>query len=357
MTRSPRLLGLLWALLLAGCAAAPLKVEPAKVEPAKAEAVRIEAHEPAPLKVVVFPGGFNWPLWVAQDRGLFAREGVDVSITATPNSVAQMKGLIDGSFDIAMTAMDNVVAYREGQGEAGVDGKDLVAVSGSDAGFLRIVAAPGIRTYQQLRGQTLSVDALTTGFAFVLREMLARAGLELDRDYRTERAGGVLQRYEALLQRRQAATLLVAPFDLMAQAQGFEVLGRADEVLGPYQGVVVAVRQGWAREHRHAVSSYIRAHADAIDWLADPAHQQEARAIFLAHMPPGTPAGAAQMAYRALVTGDDRFQAHARIDLQGVDTVVKLRARYGPPGARLRPAADYCDLSYYDAAFRDAARR
>jgi hypothetical protein len=41
-----------------------------------------------------------------------------VRLIATPNSVQQMTGLIDGQFDIAMTAVDNVIAYMEGQGEA-----------------------------------------------------------------------------------------------------------------------------------------------------------------------------------------------------------------------------------------------
>jgi ABC-type nitrate/sulfonate/bicarbonate transport system substrate-binding protein len=327
---------LLLAMLVAGCATDPPQA----------------ASVPAPLKVVVFPGGFNWPLWVAQDKGLFARERLDVAITATPNSTFQMKGLIEGQFDIAMTAMDNVVAYREGQGDARVDGADLVAVSGSDGGFLRLVTAPDIRSYADLRGKTLSVDALTTGYAFVLMEMLERQGLVLERDYKTERAGGVLQRYQALLERKHAATLLVAPFDLMAQAQGFQRLGHASEVLGHYQGVVAAARRSWARDHAVEVKGYIRAHADAIDWLGDAANKPEALQIFMAHMPAGTPPQAAETAYRALLSGDERFQRRSRVDLRGVETVIRLRAKYGPPGAKLRDAADYYDASYHDAAMQ-----
>jgi len=310
----------------------------------------VENPPVAPLRVIVFPGGFNWPLWVAQDKGFFGREGLMVSLTPTPNSTFQMKGLIEGEFDIAMTAIDNVVAYREGQGEAGVTGTDLVAVSGSDPGFLRVVAAPGIRSYADLRGKTLSVDALTTGYAFVLLEMLQRHGLVLGRDYETERAGGVLQRYGALLERKHAATILVAPFDLMAQAQGFECLGKATEVLGHYQGVVAAVRQSWAQANRDKVSAYIRAHADAIEWLYDPRNKEEALRIFLSHMPQGTAAQAAETAYGALLSRDEGFQRRARIDLQGVATAVRLRAKYGRADAELHEAAHYYDGSFYDAA-------
>src|SRR5205807_3025851 len=76
---------------------------------------------PAPPKtvnVIVFPGGFNWPIWVAEEKGFFANNALDVKVTPTPSSVFQLTNLIEGKFDIAMTAIDNLIAYREGQGEA-----------------------------------------------------------------------------------------------------------------------------------------------------------------------------------------------------------------------------------------------
>lgn len=327
----------LLAMLVAGCAGGNPPV----------------SQPPATLRVIVFPGGFNWPLWVAQDKGFFEQERLAVAITPTPNSTFQMKGLIQGEFDIAMTAMDNVIAYREGQGEAGVDGPDLVAVMGSDAGFLRLVAAPGTRGYADLRGKTLSVDALTTGYAFVLLELLERHGLVLDRDYKTERAGGVLQRYQALLERRHAATILVAPFDVTAEAQGFPRLANATDELGHYQGVVAAARQGWARAHAERVRGYIRAHARAVDWLREPRNKDEALRIFLAHMPPNTPPQAAETAYRALVSGPESFQRQAQIDLAGIETVVKLRTKFGRPGVKLHGAAHYYDPSFHQTAFHN----
>lgn len=310
------------------------------------------AAPPQTLNVIVFPGGFNWPVWVAEDKGLFAREGLAVKVTPTPNSTFQMKGLIQGDFDIAMTAMDNVIAYREGQGEAGVDGPDLVAVVGSDQGFLRVVTTPEIRTYADLRGKTLSVDALTTGYAFVLLEILSRNGLQLDRDYKTERAGGVMQRYTALLERKHAGTMLISPFDITAQAQGFTVLGNASQALGNYQGVVGAVRQSWARANPGKVEGYVRAFSDSVEWLYNPSNKAEAIRIFLANMPPNTTAQAAETAYLALMSEQDGFQRRGRIDVRGVETVAQLRQKFGRQGVRLKPAAAYIDDSFYTAALQ-----
>ncbi|NJO37325.1 MAG: hypothetical protein HC871_06510 [Rhizobiales bacterium] len=57
------------------------------------------------LKVIVFPGGGNWPLWVAQSLGLFARHGLNVDVVPTPNSTFQLTGLSKGDFDIAMNGL------------------------------------------------------------------------------------------------------------------------------------------------------------------------------------------------------------------------------------------------------------
>lgn len=313
----------------------------------------VEATAPKELRVIIFPSGANWPLWVAMDKGYLGEERLAAKLTPTPDSAFQMKGLIQGDFDIAMTAVDNVIAYREGQGEAGTTGPDLVAVMGVDTGFLSVVAQPEIQSFTQLRGGVLSVDALTTGYAFVLLEMLERQGLTLGRDYSVERAGGVLQRYQALMEKKHAATLLVTPMDLMAQQRGFNVLGKAGGTIGRYQGSVAAVRQGWARANAKSVSGFIRSYARAIEWLQDPANKEEAKRIYLAHMPPNTPPPAVEIAYQALVVDRGGYQRGAQIDLEGVRTVLRLRAKYAKPAAPLREAADYYDASFYQSASQD----
>ena len=138
------------------------------------------AQRDLPTVIVnVFPGGFNWGVYVGQDKGFFAEAGILVEVQGTPNSVTQMTDFSLGKFDIAMTAVDNIVAYVEGQGEAPIGPQsDFMAVMGSDSGFLSLVASPSILKIEDLAGQTLSVDAMTTGYAFVLYEIMRRHGLD-----------------------------------------------------------------------------------------------------------------------------------------------------------------------------------
>jgi ABC-type nitrate/sulfonate/bicarbonate transport system substrate-binding protein len=40
------------------------------------------------LEVIVFPGGSSWPLWAAQEKGFFAREGLEVRLTPKPSKAS-----------------------------------------------------------------------------------------------------------------------------------------------------------------------------------------------------------------------------------------------------------------------------
>ncbi len=300
------------------------------------------------VNVNVFPGGFNWPIWVAQERGMFAKNGVEPKIILTPNSVSQLTGLIDGKFDIAMTAIDNLIAYREGQGEAKVDGPDLIAVMGADNGFLRLVAVPEVKSYADLKGKTVSVDARTTGYAFVLFEMLDRAGLK-EPAYQVERAGGVLQRFQQLLEKKHAATLLLSPFEVQAEAKGFNRLGDGLATLKTYQGLVAGVRQSWANQNRKAMTGYIKAYVEAVDWLYDPANRDAAIAIFLKNLPQAGQQGA-EASYRILLNPNEGFQKKALIDMDGVRTVLELRAKWSEAKKPLNDPAKYYDGSFYREA-------
>src|SRR5918993_246980 len=92
-------------------------------------------------------------------------------------------------------------------------------------------------------------SALTTGFAFVLRELLARNSIA-ENDVKIVRVGGGAQRLEALLKKEQDATILNSPLDLVAEARGFKRLAKAREVLGSYQGITGAAKRDTAETKR-----------------------------------------------------------------------------------------------------------
>jgi ABC-type nitrate/sulfonate/bicarbonate transport system substrate-binding protein len=313
-------------------------------------ATAVESHK---LTVNVFPGGFNWPLFVARDKGLFAAEGLDVELQSTTGSVAQMSGLATGRFDIAMTAVDNVVAYVEGQGDASVGRQDdFFAFMGSDSGFLSLVSAPAIKSIADLRGATLSVDAPRTGYAFVLYDMLARAGLK-DGSYRVVPAGGMVQRWTAMQQGTHAATLLSTPYDILAKDKGFHQLSWVTQAIGSYQGNVAAAKRAWAAAHRAQVLGYIRAYAAAIDWLYKSENRDEAIRILHANLP-DMPQKLAEQTYDELLNDKNGFFHNAKVDDAGLRNVLRLRSTY--EGAQLRDLSRYYDASYWSEAMKGIAK-
>jgi len=302
------------------------------------------------LAVIVFPGGFNLPIWAAERQGFFEEHGLRVVLTPTPSSTFQMQGLAEGRFDIAMTAFDNVVAYQEGQGEAKIPpNTDMFAFMGSDNGFLSVVGGRDIRSFADLKGKKLSVDALTTGYAFVLRELLARNGIS-ESDVIFERAGGALTRFQELLKGTHAATVLVTPFDLMAMAKGHARLALAQQQLGAYQGVVAASRRAWARENEAALVGFVRAYHAAVGFLLDPANREIAQALLVANVRAMTP-GLAQQSLDVLLDRDSGFFQDVRLDGAGMAAVLALRSKFSPAKRVLADPGKYLDVSYRQKAF------
>lgn len=311
---------------------------------------RAAAQTLEPVSVIVFPGGFNWPLWVAQDKGYFAKGGIEVKLTPTPNSVFQLTNLIEGKFDIGVTAIDNVVAYMEGQGEAPVSSQpDLFVFMGGDNGLLSLAVVPEIKTYQDLKGKTLSVDAMTTGYAFVLFDLLKRNGLKMG-DYNVVKAGGVLARWEAIKERKHDGTMLITPFDLLAKANGLTILQSAIDVYGHYQGLTSATRRSWAAENPKKLDAYIRGYREGLAWLFDPGNKAEAIAILRKNLPQLSE-GLADQSYSVLVNPKG-FAADGALDIEGVRHVLALRSEYGEPKKTLTDPMRYYDPKYYDAAKR-----
>lgn len=301
-----------------------------------------------PVSVIVFPGGFNWPIWMAQEKGYFARGGIEVVLTPTPNSVFQLTNLIDGKFDIAMTAIDNVVAYMEGQGEAQTASKpDLIVFMGGDNGFLSLVGVPDVKNVGDLKGKTVSVDALTTGYAFVLLDLLKRSGLSQS-DYKIEKAGGVLARWEALKEKKHDATMLITPFDIFAKMAGLNVLQYAIDVYGHYQGICGAARREWAAMNSESVKAYVRGYIAGVDFLRDHKNKDYTCSVLRKNLPQVSEQVAPQI--YATLTGPNGFTPKAELDLDGVRRVLALRSEYGHPKKEMNDPTKYFSSMYYREA-------
>jgi len=305
------------------------------------------------VNLIAFPGAPNLPVFAALEHGYFSDAGVQVQLETTPSSTYQIEHLIDGSFEIAATAFDNVVAYQEGQGAVQLDEPvDLVAFMGATQIELSLVVAPEVESYADLRGRSLALDALATGFAFVLYHMLERGGLSVD-DCVLAPVGATPRRWESVASGEHAGTLTIEPFTSLAVAKGFRVLQSSLDTLDSYQGGVFSACRSWAADNAESVVGFVRGYLKGLEWTLDPLNTAAARALLLEKMPVINPRVADAVMGKLLDPRTGLTPSAEFIDA-GIDTVLELRGRYGAASKGLENADRYIDRRYLRRA-RDSA--
>lgn len=309
------------------------------------------APVPGAIQVISFGGGFNLPIWAARDQGFFKKHGIEVQHTITADSKQVFSGLMEGKYHVAVTALDNILAYQEGQGELKFDPpSDFFGFMGSDDGFLSLVAAPDVKTFADLKGKTISVDAMSNGFSFALRDMLARNGIK-ESDVQWARAGGTDRRFAALMEGQHAATMLRAPFDLQAKNRGFNQLATTRSTIGNYMGIVGASRRSWAASNEAQVVSFIRAYRDAIRWLKMPENRPQAQALLMKYVPNMNAQIAAQSG-DLLLDRQSGFFSDVQLDDKGIQVVMDLRSKLGEGTQKLTDPSKYIDKRYWQKAMQ-----
>lgn len=305
------------------------------------------------LKVLGFEGAFNLPIWVGEERRLFEKYGLNASHEYVKGSIDMINRMNAGEAHIALTSVDNVIAYTDGQGET-FDGSapDLVAFMGGDHGFLSLVARPDVTSVQALEGRTLAVDALTTGFAFVLREILALNDIAVD-GVKFEAAGGTGNRYRELVAGNHDATLVRTPFEKLAERKGFKTLASGAALFPGYLGTVGAVLKSWATTNRAQLIAFILAYREALTWIFDPRNRAACCELLQAQFPELSQADA------HAVLDDLVHPTHGLIldmEIQDAGLALVSRIRDTHAAGRIdRPRKPCVDRQYLDEA-RASAR-
>ncbi len=306
------------------------------------------------LRVRTFQGLQNLPIVAAQRWGYFTRAGLTVALAFTNSSAEQLARLARGDDDLIHTAPDNVVNFDTQPAAFGCDpatAPQMALLLGGSNGPLSVYARPEIGAAADLRGRVVGVDNPGSGFALVLRDLLARAGLTLGSDYRLSVAGGTGARAAALAQGSLAATIVYPPFDLLLAGKGCQRLATSTDAYAAYASQALAGARGWVEAHSDLVTRYIAALLLALRTLHDPAQRAAVEALLAEESALGGGAGVSPaQAYAAFTDPLLGFGREAALDEAGLAQVIALRARYGSPAAALGQPADYCDLRWYEHA-------
>ncbi len=322
-------LSLLAALMLAGCASVPQTPPP--------------PNDPVTLRVNVFRGASNLPIYMAQEKGYFARRGITLQMLFTPNSTEQRSGLAAGRFEIAHAAVDNTVAMIE------VAKADAVIVAGGDGGMNEVLVRPEIQKITDLRGRTYVVDAPNTAYALIGRKILKDAGLKEGQDYKIFPLGGSEARTKGLDTPEGAATLLNPPWNFLAKERGAKSLGRTIDLFGPYQAQGVFVMRPWAAANGPALERYLAAYIEGCRAAQNPAERDLVLRVLMRELKL-TPQ-VAQMTYTELMTRGSGLAKDCAFDMAGFRNVLALRAEIeGQWGGKAPEPARFVDLTLFNRA-------
>jgi ABC-type nitrate/sulfonate/bicarbonate transport system substrate-binding protein len=296
------------------------------------------------LRLIQFKAGYNLPVHVAREKGIFERHGLEIDFAYTPGSLYLSEALRKGEFDIGHTGADDVIADVEDYGGAP---SGLFLFMGLHSGLLSLVGAPDRSTVESLRGQALAVDARASGFVFILEKLLRSKGFT-QTDYNFVEVGGWEKRYDALLEGRFAATLLTPPFVENALKRGCHLLARGDQIVPCYQATGGAAKRSWATQHRNLLVSYIRAYIEATQWCLKPKNRSQSIELLGKHN--GIQSRAADTTLDALLDPGYGIYPEAELNLPGIESALALRAEMGFLNRPVPPVEKYIDLSYYREA-------
>ena len=156
------------------------------------------------------------PFFIAKQNGYFAQEQMDVEVIAGRGNLCTM-GLIAGSFQFTYSpsTFDAVVA-------GDVKGKVIYVAEK----FLlhRLIVAPQIKGFEDLKGKKIAISAFGTLTDLLTREILINHGLKPMQDVILLQTGGVPVRYAALKSSNVQGALLASQHALVAMQEGYRNL-------------------------------------------------------------------------------------------------------------------------------------
>lgn len=291
------------------------------------------------LKISIFTNAGTVPLEIAQRCGFFEQEELAVEIEGTTSSIQQMTGVIDGRYDIAATAIDNVIAYNCGQGAARTQvTPDLKVFLGSASYRLPFVVGPQIESFGDLEGQTIAVDAPNTGFAFLLREMLEINGLAPDQ-YEFQSVGAPKERWEAVQSGTALGALLNSHFEGIAHQHGCRTLTSSPDPWDDYEGNTFCAGPDFLASGM--VDPFVRTVLKAVRFTKDPANTRVVAEALSAHLAGLDPSKAVAVA-QSLQGEQSILSEGLPVSRKGIETVLRLREKYTATRLHVSPD-DLCD--------------
>jgi NitT/TauT family transport system substrate-binding protein len=214
----------------------------------------VAAESTPVVRFGLLPAESAIPLIVAQEKGFFAAQGIQVELTMFQSPLDRNIVLQTGKADGAIADVMTTLAFKEA-------GLAVTATSDINEDF-KLLAGPssGVTTLAQLDGKDVSV---VPNFAleYIMDRIAQKAGIS----YKLVNIPSIPARFEALLAGRLTGVVFTEPQATLLAAKGAKVLG-GSKASGLKAGVLVFTNAFLAAQP-DAVKAFYKAYNQAVDFI------------------------------------------------------------------------------------------
>lgn len=200
------------------------------------------------------------PLLVAQQKGLFAAEGIKMERLDFKGGAPAVQALASGSIDICICAADHAVRLQE----RGLGGKVLVALADQHSYAIMAPAASKANSLKDLKGQKIGITSAGSLTDTTLRYAIKKLGLDPDKDFEILSIGTGGPMRAAVESGAVAAGMFSTP-DIQANEARPGVYKIVDDFRKmPYAAQDLVVTDGWLKAHPDEAKAVARAVVKAL---------------------------------------------------------------------------------------------
>jgi NitT/TauT family transport system substrate-binding protein len=278
----------------------------------------------------------NTPLWVAKDKKIFDKYGLDVQLIFVMGGALVTQMLAAGEIQIAANAPAALLGLVAG-GE-----KIAMFIGISNTSPFTLISQPSIKAAADLKGKRLGTARFGGSSHVSALIALDHLRLDLKRDNIVLLQTGLdPERMAALEQRGLDAAMLQRLATKTMLAKGYTQLLNLNQAKIPYQNTVLASRRDYMTSNAKSFESFTRAVLEGYAFVFNKENKQAVKEVIAKNLRLPN-ADAAEDFY---LEAQEELDRKPYPTLEGTRTVIKFVAEQNPKVASVK-AEDIIDLSW-----------
>jgi NitT/TauT family transport system substrate-binding protein len=250
-------------------------------------------------KLLISYGGHNetvGPMWVAVDRGLFKKYGLEVNMLQVRNGQVSLTAVMSGDVQAFWPAVSSVLSGVSGGAKLGCIANPFNKIS------RELIVRKEIESLAALREKIVGVQSIGGGFWLQTMIVLDRLGVDPDKNKLQMRVIGdeptILQ---ALLASNIDAAVITFASAAVAKRAGLRSLANTAALKVPYQGVGICTRSDRIANSPDLMMRLVKGMIEGVVYIQDPRNMRDVMEILRKHLRLGTDQDA-ETSYTALRT-------------------------------------------------------